>query len=644
MLEPSYHYLISCGVHVGHSLANSHRLCGWMVLAQRQKVLLIDLSKFIHMFSRGLSLLQHAVRFRHPFWFITLDAMKASIVRKVSKLCGEYSVTSCWIGGLLTNFLSLSRHSWIRYMYLSPLVHSAKQRLRRELYEDWLLTRLTWPRLVFLCGVRHSYRVAREASLAGIVCLGIADTATGAHALSLAIPGNDESLEAIYFYNTLLANAVLLKKFTTVFAWASSVRKTSRLGNFVHWFAFHGLSRLKRWTKGHKTSSTWSSYSPRGSTQPAFSTTASLMSKLMLSALAVSRHLPKAQEVFSLDTPAATVPLSDKRVRLFFVHNDPLFQGLLALRFLASRRNLLKRWVAPSFRALKRRRPIGYSHRKSTFTFRHNYLDLLAPTPLGLERDYVYKRGVTIAPFFSYRNPSLERVAFKLLSALFLLYARYQRFPLQSPQGGVTSYSYEWRSPYRRRLRRENAPAAAFFQRVLYIFLARALNLTFSVARGYRLPGKEPIASRFRKASLVVRKGAASDLRLLAVSRMRFARRRKASSSRRWKAHGSPWYLLRSLRKHRRKLLRRARRPFFLQQASVGDKAFSFFQYHTWQFEQGFLPRLYWQSRLLHVPSQSSLPLKLVGKMEQRSFSLRRLASYPLLLHSIHWARAHKQS
>lgn len=76
--------------------------------------------------------------------------------------------------------------------------------------------------------------MAREASLAGIVCLGIADTATGAHALSLAIPGNDESLEAIYFYNTLFANAVLLKKFTTVFAWASSVRKTSRLGNFVH--------------------------------------------------------------------------------------------------------------------------------------------------------------------------------------------------------------------------------------------------------------------------------------------------------------------------------------------------------------------------------------------------------------------------
>lgn len=66
MLETSYHYLISCGVHVGHSLANSHRFCGWMVLAQRQKVLLIDLSKFILMLSKGLLLLQHAVRFRHP--------------------------------------------------------------------------------------------------------------------------------------------------------------------------------------------------------------------------------------------------------------------------------------------------------------------------------------------------------------------------------------------------------------------------------------------------------------------------------------------------------------------------------------------------------------------------------------------------
>lgn len=643
MLETSYHYLISCGVHVGHSLANSHRLCGWMVLAQRQTVLLIDLSKFIHMFSRGLSFLQNAVRFRHPFWFITLDAMKASIVRKVSKLCGEYHVTSCWIGGLLTNFLSLSSNSWIRYMYLSPLVHSAKQRLRRELYEDWLLTRLTWPRLIFLCGVRHSYRVAKEALLAGIVCLGIADTATAAHALSLAIPGNDESLEAIYFYNTLLANAVLLKKFTTVFAWASNVRKTSRLGNFVHWFAFHGLSRLKLWTKGHKASSTWGSYSLRGSTQPIFSTTASLMSKLMLSAMAVSRHLPKSQEVLSLDKPQGIAPLSDRQVRNFFLHNDPLFQGLLGLRFLASRRSLLKRWIAPSFMAFKKRRPIGYSHRKSTFTFRHNYLDLLAPTPLGLERDYVYKRGVNIAPFFAYRNPSLERVAFKLLSALFLLYARYQRFPLHSPQGGVHSYNYEWRSPYRRRLRRENAPAAAFFQRALYIFLARAFNLTFSVARGYRLPGKDH--RRFSKTSLVVRGGAASDLRLRAAPRMLFTRRKpKPSSWRRWKFHWSPWFLLRLLRRNRRKLQRRQRRPFFLQQASVGAKAFTIFQYHTWRFEQGFLPRIYWQSRLRHVPSQSDLPIKLMGKMEQRSFSLRNLASYPLLLHSIHWARAHKQS
>jgi ribosomal protein S2 len=65
-----------------------------MVLAQRQKVLLIDLSKFLYMFSKGILLLQYAVRLRQPVWFISLDPMKASIVRKASQWCGEYHVST----------------------------------------------------------------------------------------------------------------------------------------------------------------------------------------------------------------------------------------------------------------------------------------------------------------------------------------------------------------------------------------------------------------------------------------------------------------------------------------------------------------------------------------------------------------------
>jgi len=136
MLDTSYSYLINCGVHVGHSLVNSHRFCGWMVLAQRQQVLLIDLTKFLYMFSKAILFLQAAVRLRHPLWFVTLDPLKASIVRQSSKLCGEYYVSSGWIGGLITNFLLVSTTSWVRSLYLSPVVHSAKQRLRKDTYSN----------------------------------------------------------------------------------------------------------------------------------------------------------------------------------------------------------------------------------------------------------------------------------------------------------------------------------------------------------------------------------------------------------------------------------------------------------------------------------------------------------------------------
>lgn len=54
------------GVHLGHSLANSNPLCGWMISGHRQGLLLIDLFKFSYMLRVGLFALEGAVRHRGP--------------------------------------------------------------------------------------------------------------------------------------------------------------------------------------------------------------------------------------------------------------------------------------------------------------------------------------------------------------------------------------------------------------------------------------------------------------------------------------------------------------------------------------------------------------------------------------------------
>ena len=54
-------------------------------------------------------------------------------------------------------------------------------------------------------------------TLAMIPCMGIVDTNTHAQSCSIAVPGNDDSIECIIFYNELVSEYILFRKFVYVF-------------------------------------------------------------------------------------------------------------------------------------------------------------------------------------------------------------------------------------------------------------------------------------------------------------------------------------------------------------------------------------------------------------------------------------------
>jgi len=170
----------------------------------------------------------------NPIWFLNLANLSGIIVRTQAKLCGEFSVTNIWINGLITNYVSVF-NTFLKLRNMAFKSYSAKIRKVYDIYKDWYFTRLTWPRATFISNVNSSYNAAKESYRLRIPCLGIVDTDTYTHVVSIPIPGNDESNDCMFFYNDLVSQFILSRKFLNIMLWYSSIRNGHRILDFHQW-------------------------------------------------------------------------------------------------------------------------------------------------------------------------------------------------------------------------------------------------------------------------------------------------------------------------------------------------------------------------------------------------------------------------
>lgn len=232
--ELTYQQLLVFGVHVGHSFANSILYAAWLVYTYKQNILIMNIFKSLYVLKAGLRCFSICVLHRGPIWFINLDKA-AFLYSKTSALyCGETSWTIDWIHGMIANF----RQMVITFKRLkrdsSIWAYKGKNRWMAIKAKEWFYTRNTWPRSILVSSVHNSKPPVREALFLGIPCIGIVDTNTNSNLVSLAVPGNDESLDCLAFYSDLVANYVLIKKFNLLVTWYMS-RKPDRILTFKDW-------------------------------------------------------------------------------------------------------------------------------------------------------------------------------------------------------------------------------------------------------------------------------------------------------------------------------------------------------------------------------------------------------------------------
>jgi len=244
MIKLTLVQLVLNGVHLGHSLVSTLLFSSWMLYGYKYNLWFINLYKFISMFRFVFILIKYNVKCYSPVWFVNLDPSMEAYIKKAGLLCGEFWCGVDWIVGLLSNFRFVKKQLDTIY-FLKKISNKVA-----SFYKYIFLSRNSWPRTIFVSSVYYSSIAVKESVNANIPCIGIVDTNVKSHNVSLAIPGNDDSINSILFYNNIISELVLFYKFFYLILWFNVIRKKKKvikLSNVKRGVTFAFFSFFSSW-------------------------------------------------------------------------------------------------------------------------------------------------------------------------------------------------------------------------------------------------------------------------------------------------------------------------------------------------------------------------------------------------------------
>jgi small subunit ribosomal protein S2 len=213
--------LLEAGVHFGHHTRRWNPKMQPYIFGSRNGIHIIDLEQTVPMLHQGLQAIRDAVAGGGRVLLVGTKRQAQEPVAEAAKRCGQYYVNYRWLGGMLTNFKTISQ-SIRRLRELDERITTEQTGLtKRELLEltrdrDKLERALGGikemgglPDILFVIDTNKEAIAVAEANTLRIPVVAILDSNSSPDGIAYPIPGNDDAMRAIHMYCDLVANSVL---------------------------------------------------------------------------------------------------------------------------------------------------------------------------------------------------------------------------------------------------------------------------------------------------------------------------------------------------------------------------------------------------------------------------------------------------
>ena len=214
--------LLEAGVHFGHHTRRWNPKMESFIFGTRNNIHILDLQQTVPMLYQALDIVSQTAARGGRVLFVGTKPAAADTVAEAARSCGQYFVNHRWLGGMMTNWNTVSQSirrlrtleerldgDDIHAMTKKEALQLTREREKLERTLGGIKEMGGLPDLLFIIDTNKESIAVAEANTLGIPVIAVVDSNASPDGVDFPIPGNDDALRAISLYCDLVAGSVL---------------------------------------------------------------------------------------------------------------------------------------------------------------------------------------------------------------------------------------------------------------------------------------------------------------------------------------------------------------------------------------------------------------------------------------------------
>ena len=216
----SIEQLLEAGVHLGHKTLRWNPKMKKYIFGKRDSIHIIDLTQTLELTKVALEKVYNTIANNGKVLFVSTKKQASEAIAEVAKETDQYFVNYRWLGGMLTNWGTISNSIKKLKKIESDLTSenrgfTKKELLKMSVKKDKLQRSLGGisemkkvPDLVFVIDTNYESLAIAESAKLGIPIVAILDSNSNPDNIDYPIPGNDDARRSIDLYCNLLKETI----------------------------------------------------------------------------------------------------------------------------------------------------------------------------------------------------------------------------------------------------------------------------------------------------------------------------------------------------------------------------------------------------------------------------------------------------